>query len=181
MILKPYYQITRPLINEALEYAELSKSYTSDRHDFHEGGLDNKKQKMYEGKLGEKAFKMFLLDNKISFTEDNTPYTEADLYDFLLPDGLKIDVKTRTKSFHTRTLEMVEQSNKSPKDIYVSVSLPEGTTCAKLLGWFTRVDMLHANHIENNGYRDNYVMYDSELREIPELFQLYLKKHIIHN
>lgn len=92
----------------------------------------------------------------------------------MLPNGLKIDVKTRTKSFHTRTLEMIEQVNVRPKDIYVSVRLHDDKRTVTFLGWFTRNDMLKANHIENNGYLDNYVMYDDELRPMEELFNEYL-------
>ena len=44
-------------VNEALEYSELSKSFTSNTHDFHEGGLNAKQRKMFEGKLGEKGIK----------------------------------------------------------------------------------------------------------------------------
>lgn len=73
MILRNKYVITGELYDEALKYAELSKSYTSNRHDFHNGGLQNKKIKMFEGKLGEKGFKMFLSDNNIIFQEDRTP------------------------------------------------------------------------------------------------------------
>ena len=34
--------IKKEFIEEALKYAELSKSFTSDTHDFHEGGLNAK-------------------------------------------------------------------------------------------------------------------------------------------
>lgn len=54
-------KIRQDFINEALNYAVLSKKYTSNRLDFHEGGLDNKQLKMYEGKLGEKIFKEYLI------------------------------------------------------------------------------------------------------------------------
>ncbi|HFH9935022.1 hypothetical protein QSV38_06865 [Streptococcus parasuis] len=73
---------------------------------------------MYFGKLGEKAFKNLLLDNGIPFIEDDTGSDQADEYDFLVK-GYKIDVKTRTKSFHTRTLEMVKQFHERPKDVYI--------------------------------------------------------------
>ena len=61
MIIRPIYKIDGQLYQEALDYAESSKRYTSNRHDFHPGGLDNKKKKMFEGKLGEKAIKMLFL------------------------------------------------------------------------------------------------------------------------
>ena len=38
-----------------------------------------------------------------------------------------------------------------------------------LLGWFTGSDMTNKNRVENNGYLDNYVMYDSDLRPMEEL------------
>ena len=123
MILRKEYIIPQNLINEAAEYAELSRSFTSDRHDFHAGGLTNKQKKMFEGKLGEKIFKLFLIANNIRFQEDSSSYREADTYDFILPDNTTIDVKTRTQNFHVRTLEMVEQFKQKPKDIYISVRL----------------------------------------------------------
>ena len=46
-------KIKKDLINEAIKYSQLSRSYTSDTHDFHEGGLNAKQRKMFEGKLGE--------------------------------------------------------------------------------------------------------------------------------
>ena len=39
MILRADYVIENELYYEALEYAENAKKYTSNRHDFHEGGF----------------------------------------------------------------------------------------------------------------------------------------------
>jgi len=172
MILREQYVIEGTLYQEALTYAELSGAYTSNRHDFHAGGLSNKKQKMFEGKLGEKAIKMLFLDNDVSFLEDKTSFTERDEYDFLLVNDverLKVDVKTRTERYHTRTLEMVEQAKTHPKDIYISVRLFRESHTVKLLGWFTFDDMIAKGQIENQGYLDNYVMYDKDLRPMEEL------------
>ena len=121
--LRAEYIIEGALYQEALDYARRSRAYTSDRHDFHSGGLDNKQQKMLEGKLGEKAFKLFLQDNGIRFEEDHSSYEERDEYDFLLQGSglrLRVDVKTRTEEFHIRTLELVEQTISHPKELYVS-------------------------------------------------------------
>lgn len=82
--------------------------------------------------------------------------------------SLKIDVKTRTEDFHIRTLEMVEQAKSHPKDIFISVRLYRETNTVELLGWFTFKDMIEKNQIENLGYLDNYVMYDSDLRPIGD-------------
>ncbi len=171
MKLRKEYVIDKEFVKEAIDYAEKSKSFTSNRHDFHEGGLENKKRKMFEGKLGEKAVKMFFLDNDISFREDDSPFYERDEFDFLLKtenQTLSVDVKTRTEDFHIRTLEMVEQAKNHPKDIFISVRLLKGTFTVKLLGWFTYEDMITKNKIENQGYLDNYVMYDKDLRPMDD-------------
>lgn len=171
IILKDEYEIPKDLFDEAYDYANKSKKYTSNRHDFHKGGLSNKRQKMFEGKLGEKAVKIFFDDNNISYKEDSTNFDERDDYNFLLENSesfLKIDVKTRTEDFHIKTLEMVEQAKSHPKDIFISVRLYRETNTVKLLGWFTFKDMIEKNQIENLGYLDNYVMYDSDLRPMED-------------
>jgi hypothetical protein len=172
--------ISPELIKEALDYSLQSKSYTSNRHDFHEGGLDAKQRKMFEGKLGEKIFKTILLRNDIDFNEDNTSHTDADIYDFIMPNKVTIDVKTRTQNFHTRTLEMVEQFIKNPKDIYVSVRLFAEKKEGFVVGWCTKEDIKKINRIENNGYLDNYVLFDNELRPINELITDFNQKGFKH-
>lgn len=179
MILRKKYVIDGDLYAEALKYAEKSKAYTSNRHDFHAGGLSNKKKKMFEGKLGEKAIKMLFTENSISFIEDKSAYYERDEYDFLLvnkTERLKVDVKTRTESFHIRTLEMVEQAKSHPKDIYISVRLYRDSNTVVILGWFFYEDMLDKGAIENHGYLDNYAMYDEDLRPIEDLEKLVLNR-----
>ena len=126
MIVRENYVITGSLYDEAVSYAKKARAFTSNRHDFHSGGLSNKERKMFEGKLGEKAVKLLLIDNNIRFIEDTSSYYERDEFDFLLVnenEQLKVDVKTRTEDFHIRTLEMVEQAETHPKDIYISVRL----------------------------------------------------------
>jgi hypothetical protein len=176
MIKKEMILIPENLVVEALEYAIKSKKFTSNRHDFHEGGLDAKQRKMFEGKLGEKIFKMFLLNHEIDFEEDSTSHENADFFDFILVDGTKIDVKTRTKDFHTRTLEMVEQFEKSPKEIYISIRLYPEKKEGFIVGWCTKEDIVSINRVENNGYLDNYVLFDKELRPVKDLLKK-LKKH----
>lgn len=175
MILRDSYHIEGELYESALRYAFLARRYTSNRHDFHAGGLSNKQRKMFEGKLGEKAIEMFFLDNNIPYKEDKTAYYERDDYDFLLfykDKPLKVDVKTRTENFHIRTLEMVEQAESHPKSIYISVRLYRETNDVEILGWFSYKDMIKKGRIENNGYLDNYVMYDKDLRPIEELYDI---------
>ena len=63
--------ITGSLYDEAVSYARKARAFTSNRHDFHPGGLSNKEKKMFEGKLGEKAIKLLFTDNHISFANCN--------------------------------------------------------------------------------------------------------------
>lgn len=70
MIVRENYVITGSLYDEAVSYAKKARAFTSNRHDFHSGGLSNKERKMFEGKLGEKAVKLLLIDNNIRFIED---------------------------------------------------------------------------------------------------------------
>ena len=163
--------IPRDLIVEAESYAKISRSFTSDRHDFHEGGLDAKQRKMFEGKLGEKLVKHLLIISGVVFQEDKSSHTQADLFDFIFPNGKTMDVKTRTKNFHTRTLEMKEQLSKAPKDIYVSVRLFPATYEGFVIGWASKKDFLRVNRIENNGFLDNYVLFDHELRTWERLIE----------
>lgn len=172
MIIRENYVITGSLYDEAVSYARKARAFTSNRHDFHPGGLSNKEKKMFEGKLGEKAIKLLFTDNHISFIEDTSSYDERDEFDFLLVnenEQLKVDVKTRTEDFHIRTLEMVEQAKTHPKDIYISVRLFRESNTVAILGWFSYKDMIRKGRIENQGYLDNYVMYDSDLRPILDL------------
>lgn len=179
MVLREKYVIEGALYEEAWNYAERSREYTSNRHDFHPGGYENKQQKMFEGKLGEKAVKMLFDDNSVSYVEDTSSYDERDEFDFLLvnqTEKIKVDVKTRTEEFHIRTLEMVEQAESHPKDVYISVRLFRDSSTVKLLGWFSRKDMLRKGKIENQGYLDNYVMYDKDLRPMEDLEKYLLYK-----
>lgn len=172
MKLRKTYEVKDEYLKEAKSYAYQSRKFTSNRHDFHEGGLSNKQKKMFEGKVGEKAFKILLDDNKVKYEEDDTPYWERDEYDFLLPghgESFKVDVKTRTEDFHIRTLEMVEQAQTHPKDVYISARLFKKSNTVKMIGWFSKKDMLRKAKIENNGYLDNYVMYDKDLRPMEDL------------
>ena len=178
LIIRENYVITGSLYDEAVSYARKARAFTSNRHDFHPGGLSNKEKKMFEGKLGEKAIKLLLTDNHINFIEDTSSYDERDEFDFLLVnenEQLKVDVKTRTEDFHIRTLEMVEQAETHPKDIYISVRLFRESNTVVILGWFSYKDMIRKGRIENQGYLDNYVMYDSDLRPI-----LALEKYVLN-
>ena len=170
--------IKKEFVKEALVYAKLSKSFTSDTHDFHEGGLNAKQRKMFEGKLGEKGIKQFFIENNIDFKEDESSHKDADEYDFIIFGAKQkyfIDVKTRTQKFHIRTLEMVKQLKRKRIDIYISVKLSnqKNDYQIKIIGWCTKQDILKINRIENNGYLDNYVMYDNELKNLNDIKSLF--------
>lgn len=156
---------------EAQEYATLSHDYTSREHDFHQGGADEASEYMYYGKLGEKAFKKWLMDNEIPFLEDDTGPDQADEYDFLV-NGYRIDVKTRTEPFHKRTLEMVEQFHNRPKDIYIGAYYNKVNDEVEFYGYIcaNRLSTLHRP--QSMGYRKNYWVYDEEMSPIENLIEI---------
>ena len=82
-----------------------------------------------------------------------------------------MDVKTRTEEFRIRTLELVEQTICHPKELDVfRPALPgSGMRSSGCWGGFTREDLLTQGKIENQGYLDNYVMYDRQLRPMESL------------
>ena len=65
---------------------------------------------------------------------------------------------------------MVKQLHRKKIDVYISVRLIRvaQTFKIKIIGWTTKNDILKLNRVENNGYLDNYVLYDKELRDITE-------------
>ncbi len=166
-------QLTAEMIESAKNYAILSAPHTSNRHDFHGGGLANKATKMFEGKLGERAFQAWLSIEGIITIPDRSSHEVADSFDFIV-SGRTIDVKTYTQGFHRRLLEMVEQYRRGPKDSYVatrlhfspfSVRLESGeiifeleavtTSTVDIIGWVTGREV-GAAKVENLGYQDNY-------------------------
>lgn len=169
-------RVTDEMKLEAYQYSALSHDFTSRRHDFHKGGADNASKKMYEGKIGEKAFRSWLDKEGIRYIEDSTSYDEADNYDFLI-NGYKIDVKTRTEDFHIRTLELVEQLHSRPKDIYVSVRYHRESNEVELIGAISSKKLIHLNQIENLGYKNNYVAYDRQLISMYQFKRLITKDY----
>lgn len=128
-----HIKVTKKMKQEAEEYSTLSREHTARGNDFYEGGANNASIKMYEGKIGEKALKWWLNKEDILYQEDTTSHKNADEYDFLI-SNFKIDVKTRTRDFHIRTAEMVEQFQKRPKDIYVAAHYHKKTDIVDLIG-----------------------------------------------
>jgi hypothetical protein len=180
------FTIEEWMVKEAETYAVLSAAHTSNRHDFHRGGITAKAEKMFEGKLGEKVFKAWLRHQRLPFEEDATSHEEADMFDFRVA-GRTIDVKTFTKDFHRRLLEMVEQYDRTPKDYYVAVRLrfePFSVTVrtgspvfdfsqihrptSSIVGWASKIEVGQAP-IENNGYRDNRRLWLADLHTIDHL------------
>lgn len=168
-------KVTEEMKQEASQYSTLSRNYTSRRHDFHKGGPDHASIKMNEGKIGEKAFRTWLDQEGIPYVEDSTSFDEADNYDFII-NGYKVDVKTRTEDFHIRTLELVEQVQNRPKDIYVSVRYYRNTDEVELIGVISAKKLVRLNQIENQGYKDNYVAYDHQLGSIDD-FKKFIMSH----
>ena len=144
------------------------------------GGLDGTvshpiSESLYHG-IGQttQGFDLNVPAQQNQYTKALNLLSNADEYDFIISKDDKkyfVDVKTRTKKFHTRTLEMVKQFHSKKIDIYISVFLMRDNSNfqIKILGWCNKKDIIKINRIENNGYLDNYVLYDKELRDINQL------------
>lgn len=167
-------KVTEQMRQEAQNYANLSHDFTSRNHDFHAGGATIASQKMYEGKIGEKAFRALLIEYGISFKEDSTNHDEADLYDFLV-GNLKIDIKTRTEDYQTRTLEMVEQFTRRPKDIYVGARYRRELATVEFYGYIEAEELKNANPAQGFGYKTNYWASDDQMKPIEDLLSLLSK------
>ena len=93
------------------------------------------------GKLGEIAFGRFLtergkmtLGNEDMFTV--WPGTRrVDKKDFETADGKNIDVKTASRSYHSRILVPDDQYEDQPKDYYVGVHISEDERTATIMGY----------------------------------------------
>lgn len=160
--LRAEYIIEGALYQEALDYARRSRAYTSDRHDFHSGGLDNKQQKMLEGKLGEKAFKLFLQDKASGFEEDHSSYE----------NGTSMTSCSRARAAPAGGCQDPHRGIPYPYAgtggtdhlpsqgaVCFRPALP-GAECGPAAGVVHPEDLLTQGKIENQGYLDNYVMYD---------------------
>lgn len=135
-----------------------------------EGSADEATKYMYYGKLGEKAFKQVLLNSNIDFLEDTSGPDQADEYDFLVK-GFKIDVKTRTKRFHKKTLEMVKQFKERSKDVYVGAYYNEQKEEVDLYGYIRADKLAELPEPESNGYEENYWVYDNEMEPLIRLIE----------
>ncbi len=170
--------LTPELEREAYTIALKSKGFmfsgdTCIRPEDNTGDLLSAQERlMLEGQFGEKVVKQYFLMHGIEFGEDDTPYTETntDKYDFLVKE-LKIDVKTRTKPYHTRLIEKARFINKL-KDVYISVRLMsvDSPVQAEIVGWAYGDDIKTLGVYEDLGYgKPTYGLRDNQLRTLSEL------------
>ena len=93
------------------------------------------------GKLGEIAFANFLEANGKQRLGDEDMFTEwagtrnVDKKDFETADGKTIDVKTASKSFHSRILVPSDQYEDQAKHYYVGVRISEKEKTATIIGY----------------------------------------------
>lgn len=126
------------------------------------------------GKIGEFAFESYLISRGIEYVPDETGPDTDDDYDFMIGEIL-IDVKTRTETYHRRTLERVIQYQKKPKDIYVSVKYIENIdpNHAYILGFITS-DILTKKYSPKQFHpkgQPSFYVYDNDLIPIEHLLE----------
>ena len=127
------------------------------------------------GKLGEIAFGRFLrergkktLGNKDMFTV--WPGTrKVDKKDFETTDGKTIDIKTASKSFHSRILVPSDQYEFQAKDYYVGVRISEDERTATIIGYAIHGEL---KWFERANYHPAYARSLNNLHPIDELLEM---------
>ena len=142
-------------------------------------------QRTYIGKLAELLFREYLesrgIDIPIGDMFTIFPGQEnVDGYDFLLPNGEVIDIKTASKSFHSRIMVPIDQFA-SRKDYYVGIKLNfhsnvfnyNNIDSADIYGYVTR-ETMERQPTQNfgEGFCKSYLL--DRLIDIEPLITLYL-------
>lgn len=109
----------------------------------------------YIGKLAEYVFLHFLHSRNIPYQEGDmfeifAGQENADTYDFLLPNGQSIDIKTASRAFHSRIMIPISQFHLR-KDYYVGIKLNFDILYGKIVPLSIRTCVLH-------GYIDRRTM-----------------------
>jgi len=153
-------------------------------------GQDSQTQihRTYIGKLAEYIFLHFLQSRGIDVDEADMfeiwdGPENADDFDFILPNGESIDIKTASLSFHERIMVPIDQFQHR-KDYYVGIKLhfettnrgrtiiPESITRATICGFTTR-EILEKRPIENFNEGDCKAYQLRLLTDIEELIPLF--------
>jgi hypothetical protein len=125
--------------------------------------------------LGRMATKIFFVKNNINF--NNIP----DLYKYdkgyFVYNNKTITTRSRSKPHYIRTLEKVSEFNKMVKDIYISTLVNDYDNDSniyhcRMLNWVKGEDFKNRGRVENQGYGNNYVIYDNKSRTINSLLEL---------
>lgn len=101
----------------------------------------------YIGKLAEYVFLHFLHSQGIAYAEGDMfqifeGQENADTYDFLLPNGQSIDIKTASLPFHKRIMAPMSQFHLK-KDFYVGIKLNFATAGKEILPGQIKDCVLH--------------------------------------
>lgn len=154
-------QVTQQMITEAREYANKSINKSSSFRD-----------RLFEGALGEIAFREWLLLNRINFKTCNS-YGVSDDYDFKIA-GYTVDVKSRMKSTHKNNLVSINQVKENPKEIYVFLQFVNGLNPTfRILGGISnkRMGRLPQRFF---GQKTNHYAKDYELTNIYQIISYIL-------
>lgn len=148
--------------------------------------LDTQISRTYIGKLAEYIFLHFLQSRNITATETDmfeifNGAENADSFDFLLPNGESIDIKTASLSFHKRIMIPISQWHLR-KDYYVGIKLnfktntnitdPNNIETATIFGYIDRAT-LENQQMQNFGEGDCKAYPLKDLLDIETLIKLY--------
>lgn len=132
------------------------------------------------GKLGEIAFGIFLEEHGKKRLGDEDMFTvwsgtrRVDKKDFETADGETIDVKTASKSFHTRILVPKDQYENQQKHYYVGVRISEDEMTGEIMGYAIHGEL---ELFERARYHPAYAIELNNLHPIDELLDLIPNVH----
>lgn len=148
--------------------------------------MDTQIIRTYVGKLAEYLFLHFLQSRAIDKNEGDMfkiyeGAENADTYDFLLPDGRSIDIKTASLPFHTRIMVPMSQFHLR-KDFYVGIKLnfittnnridPNNIQTAWLYGYINR-EVLENQPTQNFGEGPCKAYSLNNLLEVQKLINMF--------
>lgn len=189
---KPRVSIDSKMRNDAYNFANLIENQGNQFRRLNQS-LEESIETTYIGKLGELAFRKYLIENNIypnveGILDIYEGQTNVDDFDFKLKDGITIDVKTGYLKKHKRLMVNEQQLKKIPKNIYVGIKLfPDSKfstptqagvankniwTTAEIEGWAFRDDLVQAGSRNWGKSSANAILY-SDLNDINVLLPFF--------
>ena len=162
---------------EILKCKTFAEKVVKETYDRFNKNINERKKRIFFGKLGEIGFINFLKEKNIIINSKNIfdvypGETNVDEFDFTTCDGKKIDIKTAYNIFHKRIIVPWDQfENGKAKDFYIGIKLNYLKKKAHICGYTTK-DQLLKNGKKNFGEGFGYWEFLDKLKSINNLLKM---------